>query len=65
MLIGARACGAGGHRHRLSCFRLRGPFFSLATIAFLEVVRLLAIHFNGLTGGSAGLIVRSISAGHG
>lgn len=39
------------------CFRLRGPFFSLATIAFLEVVRLLAIHFNGVTGGSAGLIV--------
>ncbi|MGX5734796.1 branched-chain amino acid ABC transporter ATP-binding protein/permease [Bosea thiooxidans] len=39
------------------CFRLRGPFFSLATIAFLEVVRLLAIHFHGVTGGSAGLIV--------
>lgn len=39
------------------CFRLRGPFFSLATIAFLEVVRLLSIHFNGVTGGAAGLIV--------
>ncbi len=39
------------------CFRLKGPFFSLATIAFLEVVRLLAIHFNGLTGGAAGLVV--------
>jgi branched-chain amino acid transport system permease protein len=39
------------------CFRLRGPFFSLATIAFLEVIRLLAIHFHGITGGSAGLIV--------
>lgn len=39
------------------CFRLKGPFFSLATIAFLEVIRLLAIHFNGLTGGSAGLVV--------
>jgi branched-chain amino acid transport system ATP-binding protein/branched-chain amino acid transport system permease protein len=39
------------------CFRLRGPFFSLATIAFLEVARLLAIHFKELTGGSAGLIV--------
>lgn len=38
-------------------FRLRGPFFSLSTIAFLEVIRLLAIHFNGFTGGSAGLIV--------
>jgi branched-chain amino acid transport system permease protein len=39
------------------CFRLRGPFFALATIAFLEVVRLLAIHFHNFTGGSAGLIV--------
>jgi len=39
------------------CFRLRGPFFSLATIAFLEVIRLLFIHFHGFTGGSAGLIV--------
>ena len=39
------------------CFRLRGPFFSLSTIAFLEVIRLLAIHFVGFTGGSAGLIV--------
>jgi len=35
--------------------RLRGPFFSLATIAFLEVVRLLVTHFEGWTGGSAGL----------
>lgn len=39
------------------CFRLKGPFFTLATIAFLEVIRLLAIHFNGVTGGSAGLVV--------
>jgi branched-chain amino acid transport system permease protein len=39
------------------CFRLRGPYFALATIAFLEVIRLLATHFHGVTGGSAGLIV--------
>jgi branched-chain amino acid transport system permease protein len=37
------------------CFRLRGPFFVLATIAVLEVVRLAAIHQTGLTGGSGGL----------
>lgn len=37
--------------------RLRGPFFSLATIAFLEVVRLMVVHLDGLTGGSAGLNV--------
>ena len=37
--------------------RLRGPFFALATIAFLEVCRLLVVHFEGVTGGSAGLNV--------
>jgi len=37
--------------------RLRGPFFSLATIAFLEVARLLVIYMGSWTGGSAGLNV--------
>ncbi|CAN5344220.1 branched-chain amino acid ABC transporter ATP-binding protein/permease [soil metagenome] len=37
--------------------RLRGPFFALATIAVLEVCRLLTIHFESVTGGSAGLNV--------
>lgn len=37
------------------CFRLRGPFFALATIAVLEVIRLVAIHQKDLTGGAAGL----------
>lgn len=36
-------------------FRLRGPFFALATIAVLEVVRLMAIHQTGITGGAGGL----------
>ncbi len=39
------------------CFRLRGPFFSLATIAFLEVFRVLALHFRELTGGATGLMI--------
>ncbi|RKP51887.1 branched-chain amino acid ABC transporter ATP-binding protein/permease [Pararobbsia silviterrae] len=34
--------------------RLRGPFFALATIAFLEVCRLLTIHEESWTGGSSG-----------
>ena len=37
--------------------RLRGPFFALATIAFLEVCRLLTVHEESWTGGSAGLSV--------
>lgn len=35
--------------------RLRGPFFALATIAILEVARLLVIHEASWTGGSSGI----------
>lgn len=38
-------------------FRLRGPFFALATIAVLEVVKLLTVHQSDWTGGAAGLSV--------
>ncbi|CAG8863400.1 Vitamin B12 import ATP-binding protein BtuD [Pseudomonas fluorescens] len=37
------------------CFRLRGPFFALATIAVLEVVRLVTINQHDITGGAAGI----------
>jgi len=57
MCVGAVLAAVVGLAIGYPCFRLRGPFFSLATIAFLEVVRLLAIHFHEVTGGSAGLIV--------
>ncbi len=39
------------------CFRLRGPFFSLVTIAFAEVLRLLFLNWRSLTGGAVGLLV--------
>lgn len=39
------------------CFRLKGPFFTLATIAVGEVLLLLAVHFKGLTAGSEGLSI--------
>jgi branched-chain amino acid transport system permease protein len=35
--------------------RLRGPFFALASIAILEVCRLLVIHEESWTGGSSGI----------
>lgn len=41
----------------LLCFRLRGPFFSLVTIAFGEVLRLLFLNWGALTGGAVGLLV--------
>lgn len=39
------------------CFRLRGPYFSLATIAVGEVVRLIALNWSGLTGGAVGIVI--------
>lgn len=37
------------------CFRLRGPFFVLSTIAFGEIMRMLAIYFKGITKGAVGV----------
>ena len=39
----------------LPCFRLRGPYFALATIAAGEITRTLLLHFQGVTGGANGL----------
>src|SRR5882762_10355117 len=40
------------------CFRLRGPYFTLATIAVGEVVRLVALNWTNLTGGAVGVVIR-------
>jgi branched-chain amino acid transport system permease protein len=39
------------------CFRLRSHFFALATIAFAEVLHLLASYWRGLTQGGVGLLI--------
>lgn len=39
------------------CFRLRDPFFTLATIAFAEVLRILVIYFKDFTKGSVGISI--------
>jgi branched-chain amino acid transport system permease protein len=38
-------------------FRLRGPFFAIATLAFNEVAFVLANHFDSVTGGPRGLMI--------
>jgi branched-chain amino acid transport system permease protein len=38
-------------------FRLRGPYYALATFGFLKLCEELALTLSGLTGGSAGLAV--------
>ena len=57
MIVGAAASGVVAVIISYPTFRLRGPYFALATIAVLEVFRLLTIHFGSWTGGSAGLSV--------
>ena len=39
------------------CFRLRGPYFALATIAAGEIFRLIAINWEGLTEGMVGIMI--------
>ena len=39
------------------CFRLRGPYFTLATIAVGEVVRLVTLNWTSLTGGAVGVVI--------
>lgn len=40
-----------------ACFRLRGDYFALATIAFAEVTRIIAVWARDLTGGSMGVLI--------
>lgn len=39
------------------CFRLKSHFFALATIAFAEVIQLIASYWRGLTKGGVGLLI--------
>ena len=38
-------------------FRLKGAYFSLATMAFAEILRLLLLYFKQYTGGAAGIYI--------
>src|SRR5699024_7932894 len=57
MLAGMVVAALGGLLLSIPLLRLRGPFFTLASLAFLEVLRLLAVYARHLTGGSEGLTV--------
>lgn len=39
------------------CFRLRGPYFSLATLAVAEITRLVVLNWESLTAGPMGLLI--------
>jgi branched-chain amino acid transport system permease protein len=41
----------------LLCFRLRGPFFSLSTLAVAEILRLVALNWESVTNGPEGYLI--------
>jgi len=44
----------------LVCFRLRGPYFSLATLAVAEIVKLVALNWEAVTNGPVGFLITSL-----
>lgn len=44
----------------LICFRLRGPYFSLATLAVAEIVRLAALNWESVTNGPVGFLITTL-----
>lgn len=39
------------------CFKLRGLFFAMSTMAFAQILNILAVYWTGLTKGSIGLLI--------
>jgi branched-chain amino acid transport system permease protein len=57
MVVGVLLAMVAGAAIGYPCFRLKGPFFALATLAFGEVLRIVAIAWVDLTQGSNGLSI--------
>lgn len=57
MLVGALSAGVLGALLGIMTFRLKGPFFVLATLAFGIVVHIVNVNWRGLTRGAAGLVL--------
>lgn len=45
-------------------FQLRGPYFSLGTLAFAEIIRLIATNWKNLTRGGEGILILNIPEVH-
>jgi branched-chain amino acid transport system permease protein len=59
MIAGGLLAAVAGILLGLVTFRLRGPFFTMATIAFAEVLRIVAVNWRAVTKGSEGLTLDS------
>jgi branched-chain amino acid transport system permease protein len=59
MFVGGAIAAVAGALLGIVTFRLRGKFFTMATLAFAEVMRILAVDLRGLTKGSEGITIDS------
>lgn len=57
IFAGAAAAAVAGAVLALICARLKGPFFILSSLAFAEVVRIIALNWSTVTGGAEGLSI--------
>ena len=57
IFVGAAAAAIAGAVLSLICARLKGPFFILSSLAFAEVVRIIALNWSSVTGGAEGLSI--------
>ena len=57
MAAGVVLCALVGAGIGYTCLRMRGPYLALFTVAFSEVLRIVIVSENELTGGSGGLEV--------
>lgn len=59
VVVSALLSGAYSLLIGIPAFRLRGPYFSIATIGIGEATRLIALNWTSLTGGASGLTLAS------
>jgi branched-chain amino acid transport system permease protein len=60
IFVGAAGAAIAGSVLSLICARLKGPFFILSTLAFAEVVRIVALNWSAVTGGAEGLSIAPV-----
>ena len=60
MAVGGLAGAVAALPIGLICFRLRGPYFALSTLAVAEIVRLVALNWDALTNGPVGLLITTL-----
>jgi len=60
ILAGGVAAAVGSVPVGLICFRLRGPYFSLATLAVAELAKLVALNWEWLTNGPVGFLITTL-----